>query len=179
VEIGLLQRMSVFLGHPVYALSVLLFTLILATGVGSFISERLALNSRARIKTWGVLTVAYLIALPFALNQLFAAFDNANLAARIALCVTSITPAGLLLGFGFPTGMRLITSIDPRPTPWFWGINGAAGVLASIGAIAISLALGITATMTLGAMCYVLVIPLALALLEKESAGLAKRNVKR
>jgi spermidine synthase len=179
VEIGLLQRMSVFLGHPVYSLSVLLFTLILATGLGSFMSERLPLNVRRRMITWGVLTFTYLIALPFALNQLFGAFSNAALPSRIALCVMSITPAGLLLGFGFPTGMRLITLIDPKPTPWFWGINGAAGVLASIGAIALSLALGITATMTLGALCYVLVIPTSLALLQKESAGLAKRKSKR
>lgn len=179
VEIGLLQRMSVFLGHPVYSLSVLLFTLILSTGLGSFMSERLPLNGRTRILTWGILTFAYLVALPFALNQLFGAFNNATLPSRIAICVMSITPAGLLLGFGFPTGMRLITSIDPKPTPWFWGINGAAGVLASIGAIAISLAWGITTTMTLGALCYALVIPTSLALLGEEPAGLAKRTGKR
>ena len=178
VEIDLLQRMSLFLGHPVYSLSVLLFTLILATGVGSFLSERVPLNGRTRMITWGVLTFAYLVALPFALNQLFDAFNNATLPARIALCVMAITPAGLLLGFGFPTGMRLVTLIDPKPTPWFWGINGAAGVLASIAAIAISLALGITATMSLGALCYALVIPTSLALLKQEAAPLEKRSKK-
>jgi hypothetical protein len=69
--------------------------------------------------------------------------------------------------------------IDPKPTPWFWGINGATGVLASIAAIAISLALGITATMILGALCYALVIPTSLALLQKEAAGLVKKSRKR
>ena len=85
------------------------------------------------------------------------------------MCVISITPAGLLLGFGFPTGMRLIAAIDPRPTPWFWGINGAAGVLASISAIAVSLALGITATLIVGALCYFLLIPVALALVRTKT----------
>ena len=60
----------------------------------------------------------------------------------------------LLMGFGFPTGMRLVTAIDPRPTPWFWAINGAAGVLAAGLAVAVSIALSIDACIWLGAVCY-------------------------
>ena len=169
VEIGLLQRMTVFLGHPIYSLSVLLFSLILTTGIGSFLSGTFTLHNRTKITAWAILTGGYLVILPFVLGELFAAFDHATLTARIAICVISITPAGLLLGFGFPTGMRLIAAIDPRPTPWFWGINGAAGVLASIGAIAVSLALGITATLIVGALCYFLLIPVALALVQPKT----------
>jgi spermidine synthase len=170
VEIGLLQRMTVFLGHPIYSLSVLLFSLILATGIGSFLSEKLTLHNRARITAWATLTGGYVVILPFVLSELFAAFNHATLAVRIVVCVTCIIPAGLLLGFGFPTGMRLIAAIDSRPTPWFWGINGAAGVLASISAIAVSLALGITATLILGALCYFLLIPVALALVQPKTS---------
>ena len=54
VEIGLLQRMTIFLGHPVYSLSVLLFSLILTTGMGSFLSEKLTLDNRAKITTWAI-----------------------------------------------------------------------------------------------------------------------------
>jgi hypothetical protein len=169
VEIGLLQRMTVFLGHPIYSLSVLLFSLIMTTGIGSFLSGTFTLDNRSKITAWAILTGGYLVILPFVLGELFAAFDHATLTARIAMCVISITPAGLLLGFGFPTGMRLIAAIDSRPTPWFWGINGAAGVLASIGAIAISLALGITATLIVGALCYFLLIPVALALVQAKT----------
>jgi hypothetical protein len=143
VEIGSFQRMTVFLGHPIYSLSVLLFSLIL-TGMGSFLSEKLTLDNRIRITAWATLTGGYFAILPFALGHAFAVFSDASLTARAAVLVLSITPAGLLLGFGFPTGMRLIASIDPRLTPWFWGINGAAGMLASISAIAFSVALGIT-----------------------------------
>ena len=166
VEIGLLQRMTVFLGHPIYSLAVLLFSLILTTGMGSFLSEKFTLDNRVKITTWAILTGGYLVILPFVLSDLFAAFNAATLPVRIVICVVSITPAGLLLGFGFPTGMRLIASIDSRPTPWFWGINGAAGVLASISAIAVSLALGINATLIAGALCYLLLIPVSLALVQ-------------
>jgi hypothetical protein len=90
-----------------------------------------------------------------------------------------IAPAGILLGFGFPTGMRLVSLIDPKPTPWFWGINGAAGVLASILAVTLSLALGISATLVLGALCYFLLVPVSLALLRAEAAAPAKKIEKR
>ena len=63
------------------------------------------------------------------------------------------------MGFGFPTGMRLIAAVDTRPTPWFWGVNGAMGVLGSIVAVIISMAWGIGVTMTVGALCYLLLIP--------------------
>lgn len=178
VEIGLLQRMTVFLGHPVYSLSVLLFSLILTTGIGSFLSEKLTLDNRTKISVWAILTGGYLVILPFALSQLFAAFNDASLTERAAVSVLSITPAGLLLGFGFPTGMRLIASIDPRPTPWFWGINGAAGVLASISAIAVSLALGIKATLILGALCYFLLIPISLPLFHPEAVKVFKKQAR-
>jgi hypothetical protein len=162
IEIGLLQRMSVFLGHPVYSLSVLLFTLILATGIGSLVSDILPLANRPRFLIWALFTGAYVAALPHWLSSVFLAFDGAGLLTRAILCIVTIAPAGLLLGFGFPTGMRLISAIDRRPTPWFWGVNGAAGTLASTVAVASSIAFGIGTTLTIGATCYVLLIPTVL-----------------
>jgi hypothetical protein len=162
IEIGLLQRMSVFLGHPVYSLSVLLFTLILATGIGSLVSDILPLDSRPRFLIWALFTGAYVAALTHWLPSVFVAFDSASLFSRAILCVITIAPAGLLLGFGFPTGMRLISAIDRRPTPWFWGVNGAAGTLAATVAVASSIAFGIGTTLATGAICYVLLIPTVL-----------------
>jgi spermidine synthase len=175
IEIGLLQRMSIFLGHPVYSLSVLLSSLILSTGSGSFLSEKVPLQSSGRLVIWGVATGAYAVALAFFLGPLFSAFGDAELASRIALCVWLIAPLGVLLGFAFPAGMRLISSIDSRPTPWFWGINGAAGVLASIAAVALSLALGISATLVVGALCYFLLVPVALSFLRSQTTMAAKK----
>ena len=87
-----------------------------------------------------------------------------ELALRALVCVLVILPAGVLMGFGFPTGMRLVSALDRRPMPWFWGINGAASVLASALAVGGSIALGIGATLTAGAICYFLLIPAALVL---------------
>jgi hypothetical protein len=164
VEIGLLQRMSVFLGHPIYALSVVLFTLILATGMGSLLSEWLVIDTAGKLVAWAVLTAAYTGSLPFWLPEVMLEVAGASLAARAAVCVAILTPAGLLMGFGFPTGLRLTSALDRRPTPWFWGINGAAGVLSAILAVACSIAFGIGVTLLLGAACYLLLIPAAVAI---------------
>ncbi len=79
---------------------------------------------------------------------------------RCVLAAAVVAPAGVLLGFGFPTGMALANAKDSRPTAWFWGINGAAGVLASVLAVAVSIVAGIHVTLWIGAACYlVLVLP--------------------
>jgi hypothetical protein len=70
---------------------------------------------------------------------------------RGASAVAIIAPAGLLMGFGFPTGMRLVMKQSTKPAPWFWGINGAAGVLGSVMAVAVSISLGIKVTLIVGA----------------------------
>src|SRR5919197_4713993 len=131
VEIALLQRMSVFLGHPTYALSVVLFSLILWTGFGSMASERLRLAGAGKLVTWSVTCSAYLFALPFWLPPLLVDLDGADLFVRAGFCVLVLGPAGFLMGFGFPTGMRLVSAISTGPTPWFWGVNGTASAVAA------------------------------------------------
>jgi hypothetical protein len=170
VEIGLLQRTSVFLGHPVYSLSVLLFTLILSTGVGSLVSDKLELTSRGRFVVWAVLTAGYVMGLPLWFANVFPAFESAVLPVKVVLCIAIMAPAGILMGFAFPTGMRLISLVDRRPTPWLWGVNGAAGVLASIVAVVCNIAFGISVTLLVGGACYLLLIPTALALIWPQQA---------
>lgn len=157
IEIALLQRMSVFLGHPVYALSVVLFSLILWTGFGSLASERVPLDGPGKLAVWSLASAVYVFALPSWLPPLLATLDGADLTLRAGLCVLVLAPAGLLMGFGFPTGMRLAGAISSGPTPWFWGVNGAAGVLAASVAVVTSIAFGIDTTLRIGAACYLLV----------------------
>jgi spermidine synthase len=157
-EIGLLQRMSVFLGHPTYALSIVLFSMILAAGIGSLASDKWALTTGLAFTVWGVLISSYLGALALWLPRALLTAESLTLGAKAVLCISIICPAGFLMGFGFPTGMRMASAVDRAPTAWFWGINGAAGVLASIIAVALSLAYGIRSTLVVGAACYLLLI---------------------
>lgn len=158
-EIALLQYFSVYLGHPTYSLGVCLFSLILASGLGSLTSDWLKLNSRAKLLAWGGLVVASLAVMQWILPSIFQATTNRERLVRIGISLATILPLGFLLGFAFPTGMRLVSAIDTQPTPWFWGINGATGVLASVLGVIFSMSFGINVTMLIAAACYLLVIP--------------------
>jgi spermidine synthase len=169
-EISMLQYFSVFLGHPIYALSVCLFSLILASGLGSLASARLQLDTVRRVAVWGVIVGGYLLLAQWALSHLFEATTAQPVAVRIVVSLVVVMPVGFLMGFAFPTGMALVNRVDSNPAPWFWGINGATGVLASVLAVMISMAFGINVTMFAAGLCYLAVIPTARALLLISSA---------
>jgi hypothetical protein len=163
-EIALVQWFSIYLGHPIYSLSVSLFSLILASGLGSLASDRLKLDVRGRLITWAVLVAVYLVVLSQILPSIFQHTADQQRLVRICISIAVIMPLGFLLGFAFPTGIRLVGAVDSQPTPWFWGINGATGVLASVLGVMFSMALGINVTMILAALCYLLLIPVAFRL---------------
>jgi len=167
VEIGLLQRFSLFLGHPVYSLSIALFAMILSTGIGSLVSERLQLTTQTHFVIWAALLTVYLVCLPQWLPGMLAALESAGILVRGATAIAIIMPAGLLMGFGFPTGMRMVLRQNPKPAPWFWGINGAAGVLGSILAVAVGITFGISASLDCGAVCYAALVPAAIMMRPK------------
>jgi hypothetical protein len=169
-EIALLQRFSLYLGHPIYSLGVCLFSLILASGVGSLTSERLKLDARVKLLVWGSIVVIYLLAMERILPAVIDSTTDQERLVRIGISLAAIMPLGFLLGFAFPTGMRLVAGIDGRPAPWFWGINGATGVLASVLGVMFSMAMGINVTLLISALCYLVLIPTSLVLL-----GLGRR----
>jgi hypothetical protein len=173
IEIGLIQRISVYLGHPVYGMSVGLFGIIVSTGLGSLCSSRLPLLTDTRIQLWTVALGLYLILLPYWFPMLIDGFASATLPVRSAVSLTAIVPSGVLMGFGFPTGMEIVNAIDTRPTPWFWAVNGAAGVLAAGIAVMVSIHGTISITLWCGATCYLLLGPIAiyLARLRRSETG--------
>lgn len=156
VEISQIQRLVVFLGHPTYGLSVLLFSLLLSSGIGSLLVPSIADRAAARRAAWrlpallGVVAVFGLVT-P-AVTETFRA-DPTWL--RIAIAVAMLSPLGLFLGAAFPLGMATASLRHAEIAPWLWGINGAMSVCASVVAIAISLAFGISAAFWVGALCYV------------------------
>jgi len=164
-EISLLQYFGVFLGHPIYAMGVCLFSLILSSGLGSLASGGFPLNSVGRISLWGAIVGGYLLLAQWGLTHLFAATTAQPLPMRILISLAVVMPVGFLMGFAFPTGMSLVEKVDAEPTPWFWGINGATGVLASVLAVMTSMAFGINVTMFIAGLCYLALIPTAHALL--------------
>ena len=171
VEIGLIQRISTYLGHPVYGMAIGLFGIIVSTGLGSLCSHRLPLLAGQRLQFWAGALGLYLILLPCWFPLLISHFADGNLPVRAAVSLTAIIPPGVLMGFGFPTGMKIVNAIDERPTPWFWAVNGAAGVLAAGFAVLVSIHATISTTLWCGAGCYLLLGPIAASLARISRSG--------
>jgi hypothetical protein len=175
-EIALLERFSIYLGHPIYSLGVSLFSLILASGLGSLTSDWLKLDAHGKLLIWGSIVVFYLVVMERFLPAVLESTTDQERLVRIGISLLAIMPLGFLLGFAFPTGMRLVEAVDRQPTPWFWGINGATGVLSSVLGVMLSMSLGINVTLLISAVCYLLLIPTSFALLGlgRQKSGLPK-----
>ncbi|MDX1383126.1 MAG: hypothetical protein R3190_05735 [Thermoanaerobaculia bacterium] len=165
VQIPLMQRFNVYLGHPTYSVAVILFSMILATGAGSVLSDRLAVEESSRSALWvPVGIVATLAAGTASIQPVIESTIHLGLAARCAVTVAIVGAMTLPLGLCFPLGLRLVRRTTNQGTPWFWGVNGAAGVLASVAAVAISMWVGIGTSLLLATLLYALLVPLATSL---------------
>jgi hypothetical protein len=154
MQVSFLQRFSVYLGHPTYTFSIILFSMILFTGMGSLASDRLEIAGRA----WHVgipLGVAASVALLALLAPpILAASIGSGLGARAAVVVALTAAPSFLAGFCFPLGIRLVGRVSPGATAWMWGVNGAFGVLGSILAVVVSLWAGISASLWAALLAY-------------------------
>ena len=161
-QVAFLQRFSVLLGHPTYALVVVLFSMILFAGLGSFVSDRVVgvRGERFGIFTW--VLAAGLAATAVSIAGICASAVAWSTTARVATVLAIVAPLSLLMGFCFPHGARLVQSRDESALAWMWGANGAAGVVASIAAVMISMTLGIEANLWVAVVCYA-VLPLVAA----------------
>jgi hypothetical protein len=152
-EVVLIQRFVLFLGFPTYALSVVLFALLVFTGVGSLLSERLR-DRRAGLVAALAAVTAIIVVAAFALQPLLRALIDLPFAARVAVTVVLLAPAGLLLGMAMPIGLRRLAGLHPTGVAWAWGINGVTSVLGSVLAIFVAINWGFTAATLLAAACY-------------------------
>ena len=152
VEVSQMQRLIVFLGHPTYGLSVVLFAMLASSGLGSLAAGRLGgVRAAVPLTTLVIALILFGAATPWAIRG----FEGATTPARIAIAIGLLFPIGLFMGMAFPLGMRAATLGAPALAPWLWGVNGATSVCASVVAVAISLHWGNAASFWTGVACYV------------------------
>jgi hypothetical protein len=154
VEVAQLQRLSIFLGHPTYALGVVLFSVLLFSGIGSMLSERVAPSERTMRRPLFVL-LAVVLALGILTPRIIDAVDGATTPMRILVAVLLLMPLGLLMGMPFSLGMRAAAARPGTPTAFLWGINGATSVCASVLGMVLALFLGISIAFWGGLLAYV------------------------
>ena len=155
LEVALLQRFVLLLGHPVYSLTVTLFSLLLGTGLGSFLSRGIA---RERVKHAALWTLLAVIGTAFTSALLLPHIVDSVIAwplmSRVAVAVALLVPTGVLLGIPLPAGMRLVAARSPDIIPWGWGMNGAFSVVGATVAVFIAMNWGFSFTLSTAALVY-------------------------
>jgi len=160
VEVVLVQKCILFLGHPVYALTVVLFSLLAWSAAGSFLSGRMGEERLGVLLPWILVGVAVLVtAYAFGLSPLFGRWVGLPRPGRVLLAAAVLAPLGVALGIPMPSALRLLNRVAPRAVPWAWGVNGAASVLGSVGALVVALLAGFDRALLLGALAYVFALP--------------------
>ncbi|MBM4361280.1 MAG: hypothetical protein FJ104_01275 [Deltaproteobacteria bacterium] len=153
VEVSEMQRLMLLLGKPIYALSVVLFTLLVGSGLGSLSSA--AIVDRLKVPPLAALAglIALLTVVGVITPSLVAALAPASTPARIGAAAAMLLPMGFAMGLPFPLGLRLAGERSVL-VPWLWGINGAASVLCSVLAMVVALGGGISASYWCGVAAY-------------------------
>ena len=156
IEVAVLQRFVLLLGHPVHSLTVTLFSLLLGTGLGSFVSRAIPtarLAGRLRLTLAGIVLLS--VAAAFGLPYVIDATIHASLRLRVAVAVALLVPSGALMGVALPGGVRLLAGHERALIPWAWGMNGALSVLGATLAVFIAMNWGFFVTLLAGGSLYV------------------------
>jgi hypothetical protein len=174
VEIAFIQRFVLFLGHPTYALTVVIFLLMLSSGAGSLFSRRWLPRTEL---AWMplVLVIFALVANVFFLPHVLPAWVGLNLGYRFVVSGLLLVPLGFVMGMPFPTGLRALGALSGLDVPsgatsadnaveWAWAMNAAASVLGSVLAMVIAIQFGLTVTLACGVAAYLLALLLLPAL---------------
>jgi hypothetical protein len=156
VEVALIQKFVLFLGHPTYALTVVIFSMLLSSGLGSFWSRRLVGQSQAKISLALAAVIILVAALAAVVSPLVAGGVGWPQWSKIATAVLLIFPAGFAMGMPFPSGLKRLEARQQSSVRWAWSLNAAASVMGSAGAIVCSIYFGLIQTLLIGAALYLL-----------------------
>ncbi len=152
IQLGLHQRMILLLGHPTFALSVVLFSMLLGTGCGSLLTDRLFptvdLRKAARPVLLAVCAVNAVVPLLGFVEGVSSEFG------RISIVSVVMFAVGFFLGFALPLGVRVVAPTGEWAIQKMWAINGAASIAGSVLAAVIGVAFGSNVVLAVGLVCY-------------------------
>ena len=154
IEVSLMQKFILFLGHPTLAMSIILFSLLFSSGIGGLCSKRVVRNQLGRVFNIslliGAIIIIYVPFMPAMLNVLL----GTGLMIRIIVTLVSIFPLGFLMGIPFPSGMSILKKTSEDHIPWMWCLNGVFSLLGSIISVALAMFHGFNSVSLLGAFTY-------------------------
>ena len=165
VEIAFIQKFILYLGHPTYAVAIVLAGFMVFAGLGARTSERLARVMSLRlgidrptvaidlsVAGLALVAVGYLLTVP----TVFATLSGLPIAGRALVSLTFIAPLAFFMGMPFPLGLTIVKRANRALTPWAWGVNGCASVIGAILAVLLAMHLGYVVVVTFALVLYVI-----------------------
>ena len=155
IEISQMQRLNIFLGHPIYGLTVVLFTLLLSSGMGSYCTEMICGPVLRTALFWCPIILLFVVFIfGISTNYVLHLFSASSNMVRICVSAGMLLPLGFFMGMQFPLGIKAAIIDAHELIPWLWGINGAASVCGSVLAMVLALSFGISVTFFCGSLFY-------------------------
>jgi hypothetical protein len=154
IQVALIQKFVLLLGHPTYALVVIVFSMLVASGIGSFFSRRVIADDDSRLARLLCAIAVLVTVLAFVARPLTQTAAVWPIQAKMLITVLAIAPAAFLMGMPFPSGLRRLEDRHPPSIRWAWSLNAAASVLGSAGAIFLAIYIGLRATLLVGGALY-------------------------
>jgi hypothetical protein len=156
IEVALIQRFVLFLGHPTYALTVIIFSMLIASGAGSYFSRRIVGLSHGRLGGMMSLVALAVVLLTLAVGPVTEAGVGWPRWLKVALTVLMIAPPAFCMGMPLPTGLALLERRHKPSVKWAWALNSASSVLGSVSAIFLAIYAGLHRTLLVGGALYLL-----------------------
>lgn len=159
VEIAWIQRLQLYLGHPVYATTAVLVSFLTFAGLGSLWAQSKPPTASRRLLVGATLaialfSIAYLVFVPDWLS----AAAGLPLVLRGSLALILLAPLAFAMGIPFPVGLRTLGDLSESLIPWAWGINGVASVISAAAAPLLAMEIGFSGLIVVAATAY-LVLP--------------------
>ncbi len=154
IEVTLIQKFILFLGHPVYSLSVVLSSLLIFAGLGSLFTSKMDMTSRRGLVAALAAIAGLVLVYSFILSELSYLFLGWPLMLRAGISIFLLGPLGFLMGMPFPMGLRVAGKLNARLVPWAWGVNGCLSVISSILAVILAMGFGFSVVLKCAAVVY-------------------------
>ena len=154
IEICLMQKFILFLGHPIYAFSIVLFSILLFSGLGSLCIKRWIDSPKTPFYFLSLLILTIFLYW-FLLPLVFKSFLKMGFPMRVFISIVSLAPISFLMGIPFPCGIRVLSRTLSGFIPHMWGVNGFASVISSIVAMMLAVEMGYSILLILAGFSYV------------------------
>jgi len=153
VELAMIHRFEFYIGQPVYSASLIVAVMLIGSAIGSMLTERF---SKQKPQALTMLVFSVLVVYVLALGPILQATIHLSLWSRIALAISALLPAALVMGMPFPLGIRLLGRTGQNQIPWAWGINGCLSVVGAAFATLLAVEIGYSLLLLLAAGAYLL-----------------------